>query len=604
MVLVSDDHTLDWSEIEPIREKYRKKVLNEFVRVWNKYKDIENDPFKWGDEIELLLVKFDHENKRVQLLLKSQEFFDYMNKNELGSLNAEFHIEYTNYIIEAIPGEPVNDDINSFLTIEENMKLRRTLIQNFLGPNEHVISLTCFPMLGCEQFSSPYYDPALNKNQFSSSFISDEIIQNFFKATTFNKRKRTGKKVSIYTPIFVDTNTPKPFVEHLNEEKDEIKENLIYMDHDAFGMGCCCIQVTFQADSLSQACSLYDQLTPIAPIILALSASSPIWRGYLSDVDCRWNILKQAMDERTEEELGIKPLNKNKFVIKKSRFDTTDVYLSEHGKHYNDFDFVKEVSAESYLLNKNVDKFIAQHYASILIRDPIMVLDSDLNNEDENFAGNFEIFNCTNWRLLRFKPPPIESSEKNKIGWRVEFRPTEIQFTDFENAAFATFIILLTKSIIKFKLNFLMNITKVDENVERAQKRDSIKIEKFYFRQNIEDFNDCCLVEMSLNTIINGSEHFKGILPIIRQYLDDTKPNNQTRSKIESYLKLIEQRANGCLLTPASWIRKFVLEHPRYEKDSKINHEINYDLIKKIHELSIGKFKCGLLIPGEDSNLI
>lgn len=51
-----------------------------------------------------------------------------------------------------------------------------------------------------------------------------------------------------------------------------------------FGMGCCCLQMTFQAQSLEEARHLYDQLTPLTPIFLALSAASPIWRGYLSDV--------------------------------------------------------------------------------------------------------------------------------------------------------------------------------------------------------------------------------------------------------------------------------------------------------------------------------
>ena len=50
----------------------------------------------------------------------------------------------------------------------------------------------------------------------------------------------------------------------------------------------------------------------------------------------------------------------------------------------------------------------------------------------------------TNWQTLRFKPPPANSP----IGWRVEFRPMEVQLTDFENAAFAVFIVLLSRAIL------------------------------------------------------------------------------------------------------------------------------------------------------------
>lgn len=39
---------------------------------------------------------------------------------------------------------------------------------------------------------------------------------------------------------------------------------------------------------------------------LALTAASPLWRGYIADVDCRWNVIAGSVDDRTEEERGIK----------------------------------------------------------------------------------------------------------------------------------------------------------------------------------------------------------------------------------------------------------------------------------------------------------
>ena len=82
---------------------------------------------------------------------------------------------------------------------------------------------------------------------------------------------------------------------------------------------------------------------------------------------------------------------------------------------------------------------------------------------------------------MRFKPPPINSP----IGWRVEFRPCELQITDFENAAVACFVVLLTRVILSYGYNLLVPISKVDENMKRSQKRDAILNEKFYFRTNI-----------------------------------------------------------------------------------------------------------------------
>lgn len=72
---------------------------------------------------------------------------------------------------------------------------------------------------------------------------------------------------------------------------------------------------------------------------------------------------------------------------------------------------------------------------------------------------------------FRFKPPPPDAPG---IGWRVEFRPIEVQLTDFENAAFVCFVVLLTRVIISFRLTFLIPISKVNENMLRAQKRDAV----------------------------------------------------------------------------------------------------------------------------------
>ena len=67
---------------------------------------------------------------------------------------------------------------------------------------------------------------------------------------------------------------------------------------------------------------LYDQLGPLCPIMLALSAATPIFRGYLSDVDCRWDIIAGSVDCRTRQERGLEPLTTEKFVIPKSRYDS------------------------------------------------------------------------------------------------------------------------------------------------------------------------------------------------------------------------------------------------------------------------------------------
>ncbi len=65
-------------------------------------------------------------------------------------------------------------------------------------------------------------------------------------------------------------------------------------------------QVTFQARDLSESRHLYDQLAVFAPIMLALSAASPIFAGRLADTDVRWSAIAQSVDDRTPEERGLR----------------------------------------------------------------------------------------------------------------------------------------------------------------------------------------------------------------------------------------------------------------------------------------------------------
>ena len=97
------------------------------------------------------------------------------------------------------------------------------------------------------------------------------------------------------------------------------------------------------------------------------------------------------------------------------------------------------------------------------------------------YFHNLYIFFSHPRQSMRFKPPPPNSD----IGWRVEFRPCELQISDYENAAVACFVVLLTRVILSYGYNLLVPISKIDENMKRAQKMDAIVKEKFFFRTNI-----------------------------------------------------------------------------------------------------------------------
>ena len=60
-----------------------------------------------------------------------------------------------------------------------------------------------------------------------------------------------------------------------------------------------------------------------------------------------------------------------------------------------------------------------------------------------------------------------------------------MQLTDFENAAFSVFIVLLTRTILTFDLNLYIPISRVDTNMQRAHSRNASEKGKFFFRRHL-----------------------------------------------------------------------------------------------------------------------
>ena len=167
----------------------------------------------------------------------------------------------------------------------------------------------------------------------------------------------------------------------------------VYLDAMGFGMGCCCLQVTFQAANICEARLLYDQLTPLCPILMALSAASPVFRGYLTDVDCRWEVISGAVDDRTVGELsGHDPVtNQPCQRIPKSRFDSVDLYIYPGHEIYNDIPVCINQQYYDQLVREGVDQLLARHIAHLFIRDPLVLFKEKINIDDTKESDHFEV---------------------------------------------------------------------------------------------------------------------------------------------------------------------------------------------------------------------
>ncbi|KAK0545062.1 glutamate--cysteine ligase [Tilletia horrida] len=761
MGLLSAGTPLDWNDTRVLADHVRSHGITQFLNLYQRIKARRGDSFLWGDEIEYIVCVLDHKNRNAKLSLRQEDILAVLDKaseaaaerqqKEGGSstdttLNRSaaaddvpferkpapdpaptvsaalspdddgdvptFHPEYGRYMLESTPGRPYGVSLRQLIRVEANMRKRRQIARSHLRADELPITLTSFPRLGVTDgpFTEPEYTPKGNASR--SLFLPDELINLHprFPTLTANIRKRRGAKVAINMPIFVDSKTPQPFIDPsipwnrttFPKEDAEAKEgaaleNHIYMDAMGFGMGCCCLQVTFQACSIEEARSIYDALVPVGPIMLALTAASPAYRGYLADVDCRWNVISAAVDDRTPAERGLAELPTPeerarweaangggggggcRMRMHKSRYDSVDSYLGTSDPafrtEYNDNPLEVDEEIKARLMKPlaegggGLDESLASHVAHLFIRDPLVIFSERINQDDETSTDHFENIQSTNWQTMRFKPPP----PGGHIGWRVEFRSMEVQITDFENAAFSVFIVLLTRAIQSFGLNFYMPISKVDENMKRAHVRDAIHTRKFYFRKQVfrgksrhtpglhsearsegdsptGQLNDGGLAdgtaqglpsgaaspllgpiedeiaEYTLDELLNGKpssrinatrrkdstasieigaagtashddhgeedgdedeedDSFPGLIVLVNNYVDSLNVDLNTRLEISAYLDLLSARANGSLVTAATWIRNYVRSHPDYKFDSVVSQGINYDVSYMIVEL-------------------
>ncbi|GFH57971.1 hypothetical protein CTEN210_14447 [Chaetoceros tenuissimus] len=469
------------------------------------------------------------------------------------------------------------------------------------------------------------------------------------------------------------TATVSPNGQSSEFKKDE--ENVrpaIHMDAMAFGMGCCCLQITFQATDLDESRFMYDQLAVVAPIMMALTASTPILKGRIADTDCRWGIISESVDDRTTVERGRhmdewedqpEMAGKGKRRLYKSRYDCISTYIyqglqgmPQAGTNntlanrilnmYNDIPVPIDEESYQLLRDTGIDPALSQHISHLFVRDPLVIFDGAVEElDDEVQTEHFESIQSTNWQSVRWKPPPPRNNPNDPhIGWRTEFRSMEMQLTDFENAAFTVFIVLLTRTILTFDLNLYIPISRVDANMQRAHSRNAAAQGNFFFRRHmapLEEGDDGYGVrytsmfsrvgsqtelnsmqspstydevdekgvskqrraapvasgsdeensyeEMTMKEIMTGKgDYFPGLIPLVRAYLDYINCDDVAHAKITKYLDFIEQRATGALITPATWMRKFVRNHPAYKGDSYVNQEIAYDLMVACKEIGEG----------------
>jgi glutamate--cysteine ligase catalytic subunit len=229
--------------------------------------------------------------------------------------------------------------------------------------------------------------------------------------------------VDIKVPLYKDANTPE-FVRleaplNTDDLGYEVEADTdIHMDCMAFGMGMCSLQVTFQGKDVDESRYMYDQLAILAPIMLAITAASPIYKGRLSDVDARWNVIAQSVDDRTPAERGLvsnadlESAGDEYFAGRglrkqiKSRYDSISTFIYHCNghpscqrtfEHYNDIHCPVDEDIKTELLKNGLDANMAVHIAHLFTRDPLVIYQDHIHLDDLTTTDHFENIQSTNW---------------------------------------------------------------------------------------------------------------------------------------------------------------------------------------------------------------
>ncbi|EED85460.1 predicted protein [Postia placenta Mad-698-R] len=591
MGLLSLGTPLAWDDAKQHADHVRTHGITQFLNIWSRLKDRCGDELLWGDEIEYMVISFDNDAKNAKLSLRQTEILAKLTSitNDIASDRGEsdsvptFHPEYGRYMLESTPGSPYTGSLTDLLSVESDMRYRRRLARKYLKQDEIPFTLTSFPRLGVPGvFTEPYCDPA-DAVSSHSLFLPEEITNPHarFPTLTANIRRRRGSKVAINLPLFIDDNTPKPFVD------------------------------------------------PAIP-----------WQRsiYPEDPGSEERGLKVMKSNKPQRECGADIA----VAAERKPVQDTEVSLQQRQPEYNDIYAPHDEAIFDRLRKHGIDDPLAKHVAHLFIRDPIVIFSETIDQDDTASNDHFENIQSTNWQTVRFKPPPVNSP----IGWRVEFRSMEVQMTDFENAAFSVFVVLLSRAILALNLNFYVPISKVDENMARAQKRDAVRSQKFYFRKDVfppgssrassvcssgasspvdgpggtqqkeRKLRNCFpsiprpvdgfdprpvedeYEEMTMEEIMFGKYgRFPGLFGLVYTYLDTLDMTEEERFKLEGYLNLVKRRTDGTLKTAATWIREFVRSHPAYKFDSAVSQEINYDLMVAVDEIERGVRKVPNFLP-------
>ena len=271
--LADTAHPLNYEQTKALARYIKEHGIIQFLHLYKKYKDLQQEEIFWGDELELHLLNIDPSTNLPRLQLNSEYIL-----NSLTSDHFSLQPEYGAWMLEAVPLKPYEFTGDPDVILK-NFQARRDTIKSYCKEGDILFSGTVFPLLKV----GDYYVPTIREKlaNVSETKVISPLGPNFkhellnphprYAVSCENIRLRRGELVKMLVPIYKDEKTI------LDKTPEEPYPGFIHMDEGIFGTGNTSLQVTFGTRNINEARYLTDQMSVFSSIVLPLSAACAIF---------------------------------------------------------------------------------------------------------------------------------------------------------------------------------------------------------------------------------------------------------------------------------------------------------------------------------------
>jgi len=83
MGLLTEGSPLNYEDTKKWSKHVKTNGIQQFINLYQRLKNRKGDCLKWGDEVEYIIVKFDHDRKMAKVSLRANELLPILRQPEM-----------------------------------------------------------------------------------------------------------------------------------------------------------------------------------------------------------------------------------------------------------------------------------------------------------------------------------------------------------------------------------------------------------------------------------------------------------------------------------------------------------------------------------------